>query len=144
MKPASRKRIEPNAVMVKKSTLPGVGKGLFARIPFKQGETIIEYKGRITTFKDIQDNPVLNPYVYFVNNGYVIDAMPFPDMPARYANDANGIIQKPGCTNNASFRVVNKKVFIEAIADILPGEEIFVDYGKSYWENIRHRLPNKK
>jgi len=39
--------------------------------------------------------------------------------------------------------VVGKKVFIEAIAPILPGEEIFVDYGKSYWENIRHRLPKK-
>ena len=141
MKPPSRKRTDPANVFVKKSTLPGAGKGLFTRIALFKGERIIEYKGLITTFQKIQDNPVLNPYVYFVNNNHVIDAMPFPDHPARYANDAAGIITRPGFENNAGFIVENKRVYMEALTDIPPGAEIFVAYGKTYWDNIRLRMP---
>lgn len=143
MQPANRKRIDNSNVTVKKSTLPGVGKGLFARSRFSRGERIIEYKGLITTFKKIQDNPKLNPYVYFVNNNHVIDAMPFPDSPARYANDAEGLTRHPGCANNARFIVENKRVFLEALDDILPGAEIFAAYGQSYWDAIAIRLRKK-
>jgi len=144
MKPPSRKRIDPANVYVRKSTLPGAGKGLFTRVAIFKGERIIEYKGVITTYQKIQDNPALNPYVYFVNNNHVIDAMPFPDHPARYANDAEGITTMPGYVNNAGFIVENKRVFIEALADIPPGAEIFVAYGKAYRENIMLRMPAKK
>ncbi len=139
MKPPRRKRIDPHSVSVKKSTLPGAGKGLFAHIAIYKGERIIEYKGLITTFQKIQDNPVFNPFVYFVNNNHVIDAMPFPDSLGRYANDAEGQITRPGYTNNARFVVENKRVFLEAIADIMPGEEIFAAYGKSYWDAVAAR-----
>jgi SET domain-containing protein len=136
MKPPDRKRIEPDGVFVKKSTLPGAGKGLFTRRAISKGERIIEYKGRITTFKQVQESGTVNPYVYYVNRNYVIDAMPFPDSLGRYVNDAEGPVTLPGCSNNAKFIVVNKKVFFEAVTDILPGAEIFVSYGKSYWETI--------
>lgn len=113
---------------------------MFTRIPVAKGERIIEYKGLVTTFKKIQENAAINPYVYFVNRNHVIDAMPFPDSLGRYANDADGIVMMPGCTNNAKFIVVNKKVYFEAIADILPGAEIFVSYGKGYWDTIKFNL----
>ncbi len=143
MQPPTRKRTDAGLVTVKKSTLPGVGKGLFAKTSFASGDRIIEYKGLITTFKKIQDNPVLNPYVYFVNNNHVIDAMPFPDSAARYANDAEGLVTKRGCVNNAQFVVVNKRVFLEAITEILPGAEIFAAYGKGYWQAMAIRLRTK-
>jgi SET domain-containing protein len=134
MKRPDRKRIEPDGVFVKKSILPGVGKGLFTRRLIARGEKIIEYKGRIVTFKQIQESGVVNPYVYYVNRNHVIDAMPFPDSVGRYVNDAEGPVTKPGCSNNAKFVVNNKRVFFEAITDILPGSEIFVSYGSSYWD----------
>ncbi len=143
MKPPDRKRIEPGNVYVKKSTLPGTGKGLFTRRSISKGQIIIEYKGLVTTFKKIQDNASMNPYVYYVNRNHVIDAMPFPDSLGRYANDAEGIITLAGCTNNAKFIVVNKKVFFEAVMDILPGAEIFVSYGKDYWDTIKFNLAVK-
>src|ERR1700712_4985523 len=139
MKP-DHKRIDPSNCYTKKSTLPGAGKGLFTRVPIAKGERIIEYKGLITTFKKIQDNKTVNPYVYFVNRNHVIDAMPFPESLGRYANDAEGIITLPGHTNNAKFIVVSKKVYFEAITDIQPGAEIFVSYGKSYWDTIKFNL----
>ena len=136
MKPPNRKRIEPEGVFVKKSTLPGVGKGLFTRRAIAKGERIIEYKGRITTFKQVQESGIVNPYIYYVNRNHVIDAMGFPESAGRYVNDAEGPVTMPGCSNNARFIVINKRVFFEAITDILPGSEIFVSYGKGYWETI--------
>lgn len=136
MKPPDHKRIETDGVFVKKSTLPGVGKGLFTRRAIAKGQRIIEYKGRITTFKEIQESGIVNPYIYYVNRNHVIDALPFPENAARHANDAEGPVTLPGCSNNAKFTVTNKRVFLEAIKDILPGSEIFVAYGKGYWETI--------
>jgi len=136
--------MEPADVYIKKSTLPGIGKGLFTRRSISKGAIIIEYKGLITTFKKIQDNPAINPYVYYVNRNHVIDAMPFPGSLGRYANDAAGIVTMTGCINNAKFMVVNKKVFFKAVMDILPGAEIFVSYGKDYWDNIIFNLAVEK
>lgn len=136
MKPPEHKRVEPASVFAKKSTLPGVGKGLFARRLILKGERIIEYKGRITTFREVQESEVVNPYIYYVNRNHVIDAMPFPESLGRYANDAQGPVQLAGCVNNAKFLVVAKRVFFEATANIQPGAEIFVSYGKGYWETI--------
>ncbi|HMC84701.1 MAG TPA: hypothetical protein VKI61_04220, partial [Chitinophagaceae bacterium] len=87
MKPPVNKRIVPAAFFIKKSRLPGAGKGLFTRDALMQGQIIIEYKGRITTYKEVQQNKTISPYVYFVNNNYVIDAMAFPESLGRYAND---------------------------------------------------------
>jgi len=136
MKLPERKRIETDAVFIKKSTLPGAGKGLFTRKAFSKGERVIEYKGRIVTYKQVQDSGVVNPYIFYVNRDHVIDAMPFPDSHGRYVNDAEGPVTIPGCSNNVRFVVVNKRVFFEAITDIIPGAEIFVSYGKDYWETI--------
>jgi SET domain-containing protein len=144
MKPPDHKRIEPARAYIKKSTLPGTGKGLFTRTPILKGEIIIEYKGIITTFKKIRENGADNPYIYYVNRNHVIDAMPFPGSLARYANDAEGIVVIAGCKNNAKFIVVNKKVFIQALTDILPGAEIFVSYGKDYWDTVIFNLAVKK
>ena len=136
MKAPAEKRIDSSGLAIRKSTLPGTGKGLFTRRLIESGHLIIEYKGRITTYKAIQEEDGVNPYVYFVNRNHVIDAMLFPESLARYANDAAGIVTVSGLTNNARFVVVNRKVFLEAITDILPDAEIFVSYGKDYWETI--------
>ena len=40
-------------VIVKKSKLPGAGKGLFAKKFIPKGTRIVEYKGRIKTWKEV-------------------------------------------------------------------------------------------
>jgi hypothetical protein len=52
-----------------------------------------------------------------------------PTSFARYANDCIGL----GCTDNAQFVGINRSLFLKAIKDIQPGEEIFVWYGADYW-----------
>ena len=43
-------------VAVKKSILPGAGKGLFAKEMIPKGTRIVEYKGEITTWKEVDHN----------------------------------------------------------------------------------------
>ena len=109
MKPPEHKRIHPDTLVVKKSNLPGAGKGLFTREAIGQGELIIEYKGAITTFEKVRQNKVISPYVYYVNRNYVIDANAFPNSLGRYANDAAGLSVFPGIVNNTQFILLYKK-----------------------------------
>jgi len=125
-------------LVVKKSTLPGAGKGLFTKKFIPKGTQIVEYKGRIGKWKNIEKDPGKNKYIFYVKRDHVIDAKPFKKAMARYANDARGLKKIKGLVNNANYVEKGLKVFIEAKKDIPAGSEILVDYGKEYWDVIRH------
>jgi SET domain-containing protein len=127
-----------NHIMVKKSNLPGAGKGLFARNFIPRGTRIAEYEGKIKTWKEVKEESGSNVYLYYMNRNHVIDARNHKKSKARYANDARGLKRIKGFTNNAVYTERGSQVFIESIKDIAPGEEILVNYGKEYWEAIRH------
>ena len=125
-------------VEVKRSRLPGAGNGLFAKRFIPKGMLIVEYKGRITTWKDVEHHEGSNGYIYYVKRNHVIDASRTRSALARYANDARGLGRVKGLYNNAEYVEVGHKVFIKSTKDIEAGEEIFVAYGKEYWDAIRH------
>lgn len=124
---------------VKNSILPGADKGLFTRRPIKKGSRIVEYKGRITTWKEI-DNEDANRYIFYINRNHVIDAAPYKKALARFANDARGLSRVKGVTNNAVYEEDGLRVYITAKKDIPAGQEILVDYGKEYWDSVRHNI----
>ena len=125
---------------VKKSKLPGAGLGLFTRKLIPKGTNIIEYKGKITTWKEVKHNDGNNGYIYYVKRNHVIDASRTKKALARYANDARGIGKVSGISNNAAYTEEGLKVFIQAKKDIPKGAEILVGYGPEYWEAIRHNI----
>lgn len=125
------------SLRVKRSGLPGAGKGLFTKLFIPAGTKIVEYKGKITSWEDADHDDGKNPYIYYINRRRVIDAKPFKDALARYANDAKGLQRIKHLTNNANYLIENKKVFIVATKDIDAGSEIFVSYGKEYWDVIK-------
>ncbi|MBN8788353.1 MAG: SET domain-containing protein [Terrimonas sp.] len=127
-------------LVVKKSTLPNAGKGLFTRKTIPKGTRIVEYKGTITTWKEVDHNEGSNGYIYYINRNTVINARPHPDYLARYANDAKGIAKLKGVTNNAVYATEGLKAYIESTKEIPAGAEIFVGYGKEYWDTIRHNI----
>lgn len=129
-------------LIVKKSTLPGAGKGLFTATDIAKGERIVEYKGKITSWKEAEHED--NGYIFYATRNHVIDARPFPKHHARYANDARGIGRVKGLANNAEYAKKEGKVFIEATKDIPAGAEIFVSYGPEYWQAIRHNIRLEK
>jgi SET domain-containing protein len=124
---------------VKKSTIPQAGKGLFTTIFIAKGTRIVEYKGRIRTWKDAKFDST-NVYIYTVNTKHVIDARTYLKAFARYANDARGLKGIKGLKNNCCFVNDGLRVYIESIRDLQAGEEIFVSYGKEYWDVIRENL----
>ena len=126
-------------LVVKPSTLPGSGNGLFTKKFIPKGTRIVEYKGRITTWKEVK-NDSGNGYIYTVNNNHVIDALPHTKALARYANDAQGLTRVKGTTNNSAYVNDGLKVYIESIKDIPAGGEILVGYGKDYWDVVRENL----
>lgn len=126
-------------LVVKRSTLPKSGKGLFTKKPIKKGEYIVEYKGRKRKWSDVKDDDK-NGYLYYVNRNFVIDALPAVKTLGRYANDARGLSKINGITNNARYIYDKGHVYIEAIKNIAAGSEILVSYGKEYWDIVKHNL----
>jgi uncharacterized protein len=127
-------------IRVKKSGLPGAGKGLFAKSFIPRGTRIVEYKGDITTWKEVDHEDGDNGYIYFVKRNHVIDALRTPEALARYANDARGIARVKGLSNNSEYKEEGLRVYITSIKDIPAGGEILVEYGKEYWKVIRHNI----
>ena len=122
---------------VKKSTLPGCGKGLFTQNGIPKGSRIAEYKGKISTWNTADHDDGKNPYIFYISRTYVIDAKGEKRSVAHFANDAQGFKRVKGITNNAVYTLEGKKVFIETIKNIEPGEEVFVGYGKEYWKVMK-------
>lgn len=127
-------------LFVKKSTLPDAGKGLFTKKLIPKGTRIVEYKGNVRTWKEVQADETENPYIYYVKRNFVIDALHDKSALARYANDARGLKRVKDIRNNAEYVENGTRVFIEAIKDIPANAEIFVGYGPEYWQVIRHNL----
>jgi len=125
---------------VKKSTIPGAGKGLFTKKFIPKGTRIVEYKGRRSIWKEVKDEDGKNGYIFYINRNHVINALPYKSALARYANDARGMVRIKGLLNNSDYVVDGLKAYIETKKDIPAGGEIFVDYGKDYWKVIRENM----
>jgi uncharacterized protein len=129
--------LEKNLV-IKKSAIPGAGNGLFTKKAIAKGTLIVEYKGKICTWKDVDHKDGSNAYIYYVKRYHVIDARMRKTSLARYANDAQGLTRIKGLKNNCEYIIKGLRVFIKSKKDIPAGSEILVDYGKEYWAVIRY------
>jgi hypothetical protein len=127
-------------LIVKRSTLRGAGKGLFTTRDIPRGTKIVEYKGRVTKWREVDSQEGLNGYIYYVNRNHVIDAGPVKQAVARYANDAKGIVRTEGVINNCTYIIEGLKVYIKSMRHIPAGSELFVGYGKEYWDIIKENL----
>jgi SET domain-containing protein len=104
---------------------PVHGYGVFALRRIRKGTTVIEYLGdRISheeaderyADKDEKDN---HTFLFTVNSKIVIDA-------GRNGNEARFI--NHGCDPNCESGIMAKRVFIDALRTIQPGEELVYDY----------------
>ncbi len=126
---------------IRASSIPYSGKGLFTKKLIPKGSRIVEYKGRLSTWKEVNHRKWANGYIFYIDRNHVVDASTFKKASGRYANDARGLTRIKGLTNNAEYIAEGFNVYIDATRDIPAGSEILVDYGKEYWDVIRH---NKK
>jgi len=104
------------------------GLGLFAIAPIAKRKRIAEYKGRLlSTAKAEKIEQRGNRYLYEINSRWTIDGTPRSNL-ARYANHS--------CNPNADTTIVKRRIFIYALRNIKPGEEIVYDYGIDYLKNV--------
>jgi hypothetical protein len=103
------------------------GLGLFATKPIKKGTRIVRYFGPLLDSKKKKDDDIENKYLFELNNRWTIDGSVRANI-ARYINHA--------CKPNAESDVKPRKrrVYIRAIKDIEPGDEINYDYGTDYFK----------
>ena len=103
------------------------GKGVFALRPIAAGERIIiEYKGEVISWPEALRRHPHDPsdpnhtFYFHVDDRHVIDAN-VGGNAARWINHA--------CEPNCQADEAGGRVFIRALEDISPGEELFYDYG---------------
>ncbi|MEE9913136.1 MAG: SET domain-containing protein-lysine N-methyltransferase [Deltaproteobacteria bacterium] len=101
------------------------GKGVYAVRPIKEGDTVLEYKGEIITWRKAQARHPHDPgqpnhtFYFHLDDGHVIDAR-YNGNTAKWINHS--------CAPNLEARQDGSRVFLEALRDIDPGEELFYDY----------------
>jgi len=134
------------ALIIKKSQLKGAGKGLYSTKAIRKDSKIIEYRGEIIGYNEYRRRArnEVDQYLFYLKRDLCIDAMHTPQYKARYANDAAGITKIKGLKNNSDYIIFGNKCFIVANRDIKAGEEIFVNYTKSYWSYMRKRIKKDK
>jgi len=102
------------------------GKGVFALVPLARGEQIIEYKGEVISWPEALRRHPHDPkdpdhtFYFHIDDDNVIDAK-HGGNAARWINHA--------CQPNCEADEVDGRVFIKALRNIKPGEELFYDYG---------------
>jgi len=101
------------------------GKGVYAVRPIKAGEMVLEYKGKIITWRKpwpftLTDPSQPNHTFYFhLDDGHVIDGKQGGNS-ARWINH--------GCEPNLEAEQDGNRVFLRALRDIAVGEELLFDY----------------
>ena len=110
---------------------PGRGKGVFAKVKIKKGETIGYYTGEIIRDWHSNREPYNSSlYLMYVCKDHWINAVGSRANYTRYINHSF----KPNAELIISTRW--KTARIESLRTIKPGEEIFYSYGEEYWEAL--------
>jgi SET domain-containing protein len=98
---------------------------VFALQPLRAGEQVIEYVGERITWREALRRHPHDPddpnhtFFFHIDDGHVIDA-------SRGGNSARWI--NHSCDPNCESDEVEGRVFIRAVRDIAPGDELFYDY----------------
>lgn len=101
------------------------GKGVYAARPIREGDTVLEYKGEIITWRRALARHPHDPhqpnhtFYFHLDDGHVIDAK-YHGNSAKWINHS--------CKPNLEARQEGRRIFLRALRDIAPGEELLYDY----------------
>ena len=115
---------------IKKSNIHNTG--LYASKNINDGTKIIEYKGKILTKKEVNENPKFDNekaiYLFNINRKYDLDG-DFKYNTARLINHS--------CNPNCEVFGTGLKVWVYAIKNIKKDEELTYDYGFGFDEGYK-------
>lgn len=123
-------------VELKKSKIRNAGIGVFAKTTIPIGTLIGPYHGRYMTLE--QRNRVRNgTFIWKIHDNLYVDAKKYKkNNPLRYVNGAKTKLQKEKI--NCEVKFLGKdpdhlKIYYITTKNILPGEELIISYGDSYF-----------
>jgi uncharacterized protein len=121
----------PRKIVARRSAIHG--NGVFAVAPIAKGERVIEYKGRRRTHEAVDadvtgDVDSGHTFLFTLNDEYVIDAN-HEGGTARWINHSCSPNCEAVLEEDDGDDRTRDRVFIEAIRDIKPGEELSYNYG---------------
>lgn len=134
MKSSKAERRGPR-IVVRRSGIHG--RGVFARRLLREGETVCEYKGERISEAEIgrrypeQRDGLNHTFVFGVEHDLNIDG------------GANGNIARwinHGCDANCDTYEKDQRIYVRAIRDIRPGEELSYDYAIEAGERLTKAL----
>jgi uncharacterized protein len=102
------------------------GKGVFAQVPISAGTRVIEYKGELISWDEALRRHPHDPsdpnhtFYFHVDDEHVIDGK-VGGNTSRWINHA--------CEPNCEAEDDDGRIFIKALVDLYPGDELFFDYG---------------
>ena len=100
------------------------GLGLFTLEAIPAGRRIIEYVGPIVTSEEVDRRG--GKYFFEIDENFAIDGSPRTNL-ARYINHS--------CRPNAEAFVSGRRIWIWSKKRIKAGEQITINYGKSYFDD---------
>ena len=107
--------------------------GLYATKKIKMGSRVIEYKGKVITRREAEENPKYDNdkaiYLFNLNKRYDLDG-DFKFNTARLINHS--------CDPNCEVDGVGLKLWIYSIKEIKKNEELTYDYGFSYDKDYKN------
>ena len=118
-------------LQLKKSTIRGAGKGLFAKRRIEDGETIGKYKGERMSQRAFDEQVPESDYGFLLKKNVVIDAKNTQSCLTRNVNDAHGTTKTINARFVKNFR--NQTARVVATRPIQRLKEILISYGPAYW-----------
>jgi SET domain-containing protein len=125
---------------IKKSLIPGTGKGVFTKVDIEKETIVTEFTGEKISHTVALGRFILKEShsLLYLNKTYSIDSLKDKECIATYINDANGPAKLPGTKNNTAIIVARGRLFVIAKRNIKAGEELFINYGINYWKAFKH------
>ena len=107
------------------------GHGVYAKRRIRKGTRIIEYTGKQVAWADVPDDDDPHTFLFSLENGLVIN-------PEIGGNEARWI--NHSCDPNCEAIGRGDRIFIYALKDIRPGEELSYDYSLDLDEPLTEKL----
>ena len=132
---ALKKQFDTRKVELKRSTIKQAGYGVFAKCDIPAHTRIGEYLGEIIDDEEgakREDKTYFFRVMYKDGNSHIIDALPHEH--SNILKFINGVktAQQKKRQNCESYQHSNK-IFYRTLCDVKAGDELFVDYGPTYW-----------
>ena len=109
------------------------GNGVFADEPIHRGDRVVRYRGKVRdheevdrVYGELDENG--HTFLFTLNEDYVVDANVDGNI-ARWINHSCAPNCEAVIEENPKGKRHKDKIFIEAVRDIAPGEELTYNYG---------------